>query len=111
MVHRPLVQDAVALGRLQGLLHPPQLLTSIFTFVSQPLVGSPSQSPKPDAHDGEHLPELPDGMQVLLPCWAVQAALQAPQSDAVLVKFTSQPVSGRPSQSPNPVLQVIEHSP
>jgi hypothetical protein len=76
-----------------------QLLTSVLTFVSQPLFGLPSQLLKPDAHVGTHTP----AEHVVLPFEFPHVAPHAPQF-AVLLRGVSQPFLALPSQLPKPAL-------
>ncbi len=50
ITQRPAEQAAVALGSTQALPHIPQELAVVFSEVSHPLAGEPSQSPKPALH-------------------------------------------------------------
>jgi hypothetical protein len=80
----------------------------VLVFVSQPLVGLPSQLPKPAAQLGAQTPAV----QVVEPLALVQPLPQAPQCAVVLFRFVSQPLlRALLSQLPQPALQVIEQAP
>jgi hypothetical protein len=103
----PVEQDAaVALAGLHETPQPPQLL-KVFSWVSQPLVGLPSQSPYPALHEAiwqvpvEQVPVALAGLH------------ETPQPPQLLVVFSgvSHPLFGLPSQSPYPAAQVGTHTP
>jgi hypothetical protein len=48
--HEPITHDAEALAKLHALPQRPQCTTLVSMFVSQPVAGVPSQSPKPAVH-------------------------------------------------------------
>jgi hypothetical protein len=73
----------------------------VLRFVSQPLFGLPSQSPKPPAQTGVQTPET----QLVVPLALLQLTPQAPQL-AVVLSAVSQPLAALPSQLPNPALHV-----
>lgn len=96
MAHVPFEQTAVAFAGAQTAPQLPQLSVSRFLFVSQPSVGSPLQSPRGATHVSilhtppSHLAAAPANTQTL------PQPLQFAASPRV---STSQPVSGRWSQS------------
>jgi hypothetical protein len=80
----------------------------VLVFVSQPLVGLPSQLPKPAAQLGAQTPAV----QVVEPLALVQPLPQAPQCAVVLFRFVSQPLlRALLSQLPQPALQTMAHAP
>jgi hypothetical protein len=92
----------------QARAQPPQWNTFVLVFVSQPFATFMSQSPKPWAHWRVHAPET----QFAVAFTVLQAVPQAPQWDALFVRFVSQPSPGIPLQSPKPVVQdMIRHCP
>jgi hypothetical protein len=107
MAHAPFEHAAVAFGRLQTVLQPPQWLASVCRFVSQPFAGLPSQSPKPGLHTIAQEPPV----QVGVPFVALQALPHAPQLPALVERFVSQPFAGLLSQSPKvPVHDEMAHA-
>jgi hypothetical protein len=105
-VHVPVTQLVVPCAFEHPMAQPPQLLPSVWVFVSQPSVGSPLQSAKPAAHVGVHVP----AGHAMVPWALLHAAPQAPQFRVVL-SDASQPVLTKPSQLPNPALQATEQAP
>ncbi len=81
----------------------PQLVVLVLVFTSQPLVDTPSQSPKPVLHEATR--QAP-ATQAAMPLLIAQAAPQAPQFDGSLPMLSSQPLAGLRSQSAKPALQV-----
>jgi hypothetical protein len=81
-------------------LQPPQFAGCVMS-VSQPFLGSPSQSAKPTLHDLMTQPEL---LQEELACARLQTVPQTPQLFGSLVVSTSHPVETILSQSAKPVL-------
>jgi hypothetical protein len=75
---------------------------------SQPLLGWLSQSALPDAQVMRHTP-MTHAAVLLGP--EAQALPQAPQLPALLLRFTSQPLAGSPSQLAKPALQVSWQAP
>jgi hypothetical protein len=67
----------------------------VLRLVSQPLLGSPSQSAKPDAQLGTHTPPV----HAVVPFALLQLAPHAPQFWTVL-SGASQPFDALASQSP-----------
>lgn len=92
----------------QLLPHAPQF-SLVDRSTSQPVVGSPSQLPKPSRHINWQAPALH------VPPTALAAAphtrLHAPQCCMLLLMSTSQPLEASPSQSANPAAQVSLHAP
>jgi hypothetical protein len=88
--------------------HTPQCVALARTSTSQPLVGLPSQSPKPIAQRREHVPAEHTAV-ALGPVGHIRP--QAPQWLLSVFKNTSQPLLGLPSQSPKPGLQVKPQRP
>lgn len=101
----PVLQSPAAFGGLQPWPQAPQLVL-VFSWVSQPSVGSPLQSPQPAAQVGLQAP----AEQVVDPCPLAHFTPHAPQFDTVL-SGVSQPVEILPSQLSNPALQVMAHRP
>lgn len=109
MWHWPLVHRVVALGKRHPLPHPPQCATSLRVSTSQPSSGEPLQLAYDGAHDAtSQRPSSQTGV-----AWAGAHALpQAPQLARVMLVFTSQPLSSRPSQSAEPASQrPMRHTP
>ena len=80
----------------------------LFRLVSQPLAGLLSQSPKPGV---QAIPQLP-AVQVGVPPAVEHFVPQALQLLISVLRLTSQPLAGLPSQSAKPALQVpIAHVP
>jgi hypothetical protein len=92
---------------VQAVPQPPQLVTLVLKFASQPLLALPSQLPNPELHVGTHTPVV----HAVDPLGLVQPLPQEPQFDRDVFVLTSQPVDARPSQFPNPVLQAMVHAP
>jgi len=102
MPHVPPEQDAVPLGAVQTWPQEPQLLTSVFRFLSQPLATLPSQLSQPALQ--EAMPQVePEQDEVALA--AKQALPQAPQLVTLVVVSISQPLAALPSQLAQPALQ------
>jgi len=80
----------------------PQLVLSVAVCTSQPLVGSRSQSAKPEAQAATA--QLPP-VQVALAWGSTQARPQAPQLSSLVRRLVSQPSLAVPLQSPAPSLQ------
>jgi hypothetical protein len=92
-----------------GRPHAPQWALLARVLVSQPLLASPSQSPKPAAHVRWHAPAT-HAPRVL----AVEAHARphAPQCAALVCRSASQPLFGFSSQSARPPAQARErHTP
>jgi hypothetical protein len=96
----PAGQVAVPLVVLQTVLQDPQC-SGLLRLVSQPLTGLLSQSPKPAA---QPIPQLP-AVQVGVPPEVEHLVPQALQLLMSVLRLTSQPLLGRPSQSAKPALQ------
>jgi hypothetical protein len=90
--------------------HPPQLLRSVFVFVSHPAAAV--QSPYPDRHAYWQL-ELTQPVTLMFGgSVAAQLVLHPPQFAGSLVVFTSQPVVSFTSQSAYPAVHVpMSHVP
>jgi hypothetical protein len=100
--HAPPTHVDVALASEHAAPHAPQWATEVVVFVSQPLVITPSQLPKPALHA---MPQAPDPHDAT-PLVALHAAMHAPQfADDALV-FVSQPFEAAPSQLPKPAVHV-----
>ena len=93
--HVPRSQRAPAPEKLQTVRHAPQLRVLLAVSVSQPLPASPSQLPKPAAHAMAHAPAA----QVGVPLVRLHARPQPLQWSTLVVRFTSHPLAGLPSQS------------
>ena len=95
MAHTPVLHSGSALGCAgQRPVQLPQR-SSVITFVSQPLLGCPSQSPKPGRHSPlTHVPWTQEGTVF----GKTHAAPHSPQLSAPL-RSASQPSSSRPLQS------------
>lgn len=89
-------QLAPAFANVQALPHEPQLVAVVLRFVSQPFVGSPSQSPNPAAQAGTHAPAV----QATVPWGFTQALPHAPQLETVELRFVSHPLEATASQFP-----------
>jgi hypothetical protein len=99
--HVPEAHVSDAFVRSQMAPHAPQLV-SVRVFVSQPLLGLPSQLAKPAAQLGTHAPAV----HTVVPLAFVQAAPQALQLPTLVFRFASHPSGASPLQLPNPALQV-----
>src|SRR4051812_39362325 len=88
MPQAPALHDGVALAAAHGWLHPPQLLTSLARFTSQPLACTPSQSANPF---WQTVKPQTLAAQVPKALANTQAAPQAPQFAASPVSATSHP--------------------
>jgi len=95
----PAGQVAVPLVVLQTVLQDPQC-SGLLRLVSQPLAGLLSQSPKPEA---QAIPQLP-AVQVGVPPAVEHLVPQALQLLISVLRLTSQPLAGLPSQSLKPAL-------
>ena len=82
-------------------MQPPQWLTSVAVFCSQPLEASPSQLPKPAVQASLHAPAEHVGVALAAP----QMLPQVPQLLTVVIA-TSQPSDELPLQLPKPALHV-----
>jgi hypothetical protein len=91
-----LLHVEVAFAAEHTLPHAPQFETVELVLVSQPLVGSPSQSPYVPVHAGWQMP--PE--QLVVPCEFVQTVPHAPQLAELVSVLVSQPLTRLPSQSP-----------
>jgi hypothetical protein len=95
MAQAPAMQDGVPLAAAQALLQRPQCVALVAKVTSQPLVGSPSQSPKPAA---QVYSQRPAAHAATAPGRVAQAMPQPPQCATVLVVSVSQPLVALPSQ-------------
>ena len=93
--HWPFAQDGAPVVDSQTWLQEPQLLTSLPTCSSQPLVTSPSQSPQPAVQPIWHEPKRHDGV----PWAALHIFPHWPHWVRSLSVLISQPLDGLPSQS------------
>jgi hypothetical protein len=69
-------------------------------FVSQPLLGRPSQLPKPALHVGTQAPDV----HVVVPFALLHCVRHAPQFERLVLVLVSQPFEALPSQLPKPAL-------
>ncbi len=100
---RPALHRAPAPGNEQRVPQAPQWVALVPRLVSQPLLGSPSQSPKPSLQRARvHAPAA----QPATPLATTHALPQAPQWAGAVASSTSQPLAGSPSQSAKPASQV-----
>src|SRR5436190_1303334 len=100
----PAWHAAVAFGRLHGIAHPPQLLTSVAKAASHPLTGAASQLPNGLLQGPTpHLPMRQPGCPLIT---FGQVVPHLPQFLTSLLRSTSHPVFTAPSQSSKPVLHV-----
>lgn len=98
-------QFALALSRSQPNPHEPQLVGLVARFVSQPFVGSPSQSPKPGRQGPRlHVLSAQAGSALANGAHVVPHAAQFFASFAV---STSQPSLGSPLQFAKPFSQPV----
>lgn len=103
ILHALSTQLALALSREHLSPHPPQLKGFVFVLVSQPLVGSPSQSSNPGRHGPRtHLLASQAGSALGK---AAQALPHFEQFFGSVVVATSQPSLALPLQSANPLAQ------
>jgi hypothetical protein len=99
--HVPAAQLGVALAVTQARPHAPHAATVVFRSTSHPLVGAPSQSPKPTPQRvTAQLPMAQDEVAFA----RAQTRPHAPQLDGVIARLVSQPLAALPSQSPKPGL-------
>lgn len=113
MVQTPPAQPGVPPAAEQRTPQAPQLLTSVNTVLSQPLVGTPSQSRRSLGQLTLEIPQVDTAHTALVPAGgAGQRVPHAPQfvtsPEAVL---TSHPLASTPSQSPKPTAQAPPHAP
>jgi hypothetical protein len=102
--HAPLTQICDA--KLQVFVQVPQWRGSLSVLVSQPLLGSPSQSVCAASHVGEHTPAL----QLVSPWALLQLTAHSPQC-ATVFRSVSQPLTAMPSQSAKPAAHEGAHKP
>ena len=109
MMQAPATQAAVPLATTHWLPQRPQWFVVVRRLVSQPLVGSPSQSPKPTLQTPT--PQRPS-RHAAVPFGITHVRPQAPQFVALVCVSISQPFIAFMSQSPRPVAQPpITHDP
>ncbi len=109
MAHAPPVHDVDALGRAgHAAAQAPQLLTLVARSVSQPLVATPSQSPRPVL---QRKPQVDEAQVVVAPVRAGQALRQAPQLATSVVLLISQPSAPDALQSVKPGTHAKMHAP
>ena len=89
----PVKHEVWAFVREHETPHAPQSFTVVIS-VSQPLVGSPSQSDQPCAQDGRHTPKE----HAVVPLGLVQLMLHPPQLLVSHSIFVSQPLESMLSQ-------------
>ena len=100
----PAAHVEVALGAPgQTVPQAPQLFVAVRRLASQPLMGLPSQLPKPRRHARAH-PLLTHETVAFEP--AMQTVPHAPQLAALVCVLVSQPLVATPSQSAKPAVQV-----
>jgi hypothetical protein len=92
----------------QARVQDPQWAGSVSVFVSQPLVGSPSQSAQPMSHAATVHAAC---AQPAVPCATVHAVAHDPQCCGSPLTSCSQPLVGSPSQSSQPRRQWGAHMP
>jgi len=107
MMQTPPVQLGEPLTALQALPHAPQFATDPSVFTSQPLAESPSQLASPAL---QVMPLHTPPVQAGVPPWLEHALPQPPQF-CVVARLASQPVSGLPSQFPQPALHTMPQVP
>lgn len=99
--HVPAGHAVVPFAFVQPAPQAPQFVT-VFSDASQPVEACPSQLPNPALQVMEHAPNA----QLAVPFVPLHAVPHAPQFAALVCVLTSQPLDARPSQLPNPALQV-----
>jgi hypothetical protein len=105
---RPSTHAGLPLGYAHATPHAPQLVALVAVAVSQPLLGSLSQSPAPGAH---WIPHTPIAQVAVAPGPDGHARPHIPQCDALVVRGVSQPLAALPSQSPKPPAHSLTHAP
>jgi hypothetical protein len=106
MAHAEATQAGVPLATWHALPHVLQLVTLVVRLVSQPLLESPSQSPRP-APQAE-IPHTPS-TQLGVPPEALQMCPHVAQLFTSTFVLVSQPFVSSASQFANPALQVMPH--
>jgi hypothetical protein len=100
--------DVAALGRAgHAAPHAPQLVVVLVRLVSQPLVATPSQSPKPVL---QRKPQAPDPQVVVALARAGHALRHAPQLATSVVVLISQPSLAVALQSEKPGTHAKMHA-
>ena len=99
----PPLHSGTTCGLAHRAPHAPQFAAEVPRWTSQPLPGSPSQSPKPAAHPRMHVPPVHVAVAFEPAAHDVPQVPQFVLDAAVLV---SQPLLRLPSQSANPGLHV-----
>ncbi len=110
MTHTPDAHEAAACENAQTVVHEPQWVASLPTFVSQPFAARPSQSANPVLH----APMTHDPATHAAPaCANAQTVAHEPQWFASAPSMSvSQPFAARPSQFAKPALhEPITHAP
>ena len=106
-VHTPLEHVPFAFGGAQDRPHAPQFVVLEATSLSQPLLGSPSQSANPARHDATaHPPDRHAPMAFA----GAHTLPQPPQLARLEPRLTSQPFAELPSQSAKPLAHTKEHA-
>jgi hypothetical protein len=95
-VQAPASHTPLACSGWQLRPQPPQLASDSARSASQPLLASASQSSKPGAQRGAHVPST----QRVLPCSLTQTRPHSPQCSPLAPSSVSHPVSTSASQSP-----------
>jgi hypothetical protein len=104
-VHAPM-EHTLPAGHAAG--HAPQWAVSVLRFASQPFEAAPSQSPQPAAQLAmAHAPAVHAAVALA----RAHARPQAPQWDAAVLVFVSQPSLTSVLQLPRPAAQVMPHAP
>jgi hypothetical protein len=105
---REQVPDAHVSPAAQALLQRPQWVIEVRVSTSQPLAASPSQFAKPALQVKAHAPALQVAVALAR---AGQALPHDPQFAAEARVSTSQPLAALPSQSAEPVMHALPHTP
>jgi hypothetical protein len=109
IAHVPPLQVGVAFGVVQTMLQPPQLLTSVWPLMLQPVVYLPSQFRKPVLQGPR--PQTPL-LQSAVPFCSEHTVPHMPQFCVEVVVLTSQPSATCRSQSAKPELHTtMVHAP
>jgi hypothetical protein len=107
--HTPAEHVGFAFGSMgQRVPHAPQFIGLTFTLISQPLLGSASQSAKFGAHEDAHTPA--PHVATVPGRGEVHTRPQPPQWLTLARVSASQPVAGLPSQSAKPALHSVAHA-
>ena len=103
----PRAQDGVPFAPPHTAPQAPQLPRLVSVFVSHPLFGLPSQSPKAPLQIGAQVPATHE----VVPFALVHTEPQAPQLPRLVPRSVPHPLLGLPSQSPQPESQTGLHAP